>query len=190
MEHSVCYSLVNNQVFWLCILHPSAYVCMVDSMCIAIHLFSFHVYVKTFPSCSHTMLISLTSSFPTPFNLSSACLISLSSFPNILPFLLDSLFPPTAAPCSFPYALAFSFSSTFPRVVYPALSFHCVQLSVRGFSAPHALLERRPVKRLDMYTHVDTVMTRRFTQCWYIYDTWCQLASARSLHQFCAHFSE
>ena len=129
------------------------------------------------------VLIPCSSLSPLPFLL-------LSTSPPLAWFLSPrfqtfSLFFPwlfvssAAAPCSFPYALAFSFSSTFPRVVYPALSFHCVQLSVRGFSAPHALLERRPVKRLDMYTHVDTVMTRLLTQCWYKYDTWCQLASAR-----------
>lgn len=45
---------------------------MVHSMYISIHLFSFHVYVKTFPSCSYTMLISH------PFLLHSfACSISL-----------------------------------------------------------------------------------------------------------------
>lgn len=63
-------------------------------------------------------------------------------------FLLSSVPLPPPLPLSFP--------SLFPRVVYQALSFLCVQLSVRGYSTPHALLERRPVNKADLNKHIDT----------------------------------
>lgn len=95
-------------------------------------MFSYHAHLSLLP-------------FLTPFNLSFACLISLFAWLSI---------SSAALLCASPFALAFAFSSPFPRVMYQALAFLCVQLSVRGCSTPHALLERRLVKTCtDMYTH-------------------------------------
>lgn len=115
------------------ILHPSVYECVVDSMFIAIHFFSFHVYVKALPSCSHTMLISLTSSFPTPFNVSSACLISLSSFPNILPiFSLTLRFlrccPMFFSLCPCLLLLLYVSQSRIPGTVIPLCAAQCERI--------------------------------------------------------------
>lgn len=79
--------------------------------------------------------------------------------------------------CSSPRALAFVFSSPFPRVVYQALSFLCVLLSVRGYSTPHAFLERRRVKRLSSM-HASTASTEMSE---------CEVCSIFRLHSELTH---
>lgn len=44
-----------------------------------------------------------------------------------------------------------SYSPPFPRVASRAPSFLCAQLSVRGYTTPHAFLGRRPVNRLTCW---------------------------------------
>lgn len=153
--------------------HPPINVCLSrlgDSMCFS-YLFSLFMW-RHFP---HVLIpcSSLTPSFFffTPFNLSFACLISLFAWLSI---------SSAALLCASPFALAFAFSSPFPRVIYQALSFLCVQLSVRGCSTPHALLERRLVKTCtDMYTHNTQYCGDRTFHTVLVYDTRCSLNISR-----------
>lgn len=120
-------------------------------MCISIHLFSFHVYVQTFSSCS---------SLCAPFNLSFACLISLylpPSFPlhslkkkkNVFSlFLLDSTFFPLC-PC---LGLLLSVSQTrIPGTLIPLCAAQCERI----FNTTRTPGEETG-KETDMYTHKDT----------------------------------
>lgn len=124
-------------------------------LCISIHVFSVHV--KTFPSCSHTTLISHPFLLYPSFSLWFLFIYSTRSL-HCSPLFFLPLPLPSSPPLPF------------PRPVSQALSFLCVQLSVRGFSTPHAFLEWRRVKRLTHTLDTQRVATRCFTQWDMIHD--------------------
>ncbi len=130
-------------------------------MSISIHLFSFHVYVKTFPSCSHTMLIShpfLLLSFQPLFRLLNFSFIYLLGFLSLFKKKNSTLTPhflhcsplfPSLCPC---LRLLLSVSQTrIPGTVIPLCAAQCERM----FNTTRTPGEETG-KETDMYTHIDT----------------------------------